>query len=107
MSGTNDRLDAALEVSFDSDAGENLAVREYLHALLVKLWDEGEGFSGKRPFGNSGWEYEIYTPLIRAGFIPGKLDGDGYIDEVDNAQAHAFVRKLIGHALNQEPTDGR
>jgi hypothetical protein len=40
----------------DADA-EN--VREYLKALLTELWREGESFSGKRPFGNSGWEREL------------------------------------------------
>lgn len=43
--------------------GENDAdaktVKEYLKKLLETLWEEGEGFSGKRPFGNSGWEVEL------------------------------------------------
>jgi hypothetical protein len=43
-------------------------VRDYLKGLLQNLWIEGEGFSGKRPFGNSGWEYDLYQPLIAVGF---------------------------------------
>lgn len=41
-----------------NDAGAD-TVKEYLVELLSTLWNEGEGFSGKRPFGTSGWEYEL------------------------------------------------
>lgn len=84
-----------LDVRFDSDAGDNLSVREYLKALLVKLWKDGEGFSGKRPFGNSGWELDLYAPLIRAGAISGLIDDDGCVDEFDEKQASEFVLALI------------
>lgn len=30
------------------------------------LWVEGEGFSGKRPFGNSGWEAELLDTFDNA-----------------------------------------
>jgi hypothetical protein len=86
---------AALEVRFDSDAGDDLTVRDYLRTLLMTLWEEGEGFSGKRPFGNSGWEYDIYKPLIAGGFIPGALDEDGYVNTVDDKIAGAYVCDLI------------
>jgi hypothetical protein len=48
-------MQGALELRFDSDAGDNITIRDYLRILLETLWEEGEGFSGKRPFGNSGW----------------------------------------------------
>lgn len=89
------RLSTALDLRFDSDAGKDLTIRDYLRELLTAVWEEGEGFSGKRPFGNSGWEYDVYVPLIKAGFIGGKLDEDGFVEEVNNRQAHAFVRELI------------
>lgn len=50
----------------ENDAGA-LTVREYLVKLLLEVWQEGEGFSGKRPFGNSGWENELVTPLAENG----------------------------------------
>lgn len=62
-------LDAALDVRFDSDAGAQLTVREYFKELLTELWTEKEGFSGKRPFGNSCWEYEVHTALAKEGFV--------------------------------------
>ncbi len=49
-----------------NDAGVD-TVRDYLKALLLRVWTEEEGFSGKRPFGNSGWKNEVYDALIRGG----------------------------------------
>ena len=56
-------------VRFDSDAGDNLTCRQYLCALLAQLWSERAGFSGKRPFGNSGWEHDILDALHEAGSV--------------------------------------
>jgi hypothetical protein len=81
---------------FCNDFDREVSIREYLHALLDRLWDEGESFSGKRPFGNSGWEYDLYKPLIVAGVIKGSLDIDGYIADVDTAAGNAEVFRLIG-----------
>ena len=92
---TDKGLLEALEVRFSSDAGDNITVREYLCKLLMTLWEEGECFSGKRPFGNSGWERDLYKPLIAGGFIIGELDGQGYVDTVDSAVASAYVCNLI------------
>jgi hypothetical protein len=88
-------LDAALDVRFDSDAGDQLTIREYFRELLTTLWSEGESFSGKRPFGNSGWEYEPIGALVAAGFIPGTGSDDAGWDATDDRQAHAFVATLI------------
>jgi hypothetical protein len=86
---------AALDLRFDSDAGANLRVRDYLCKLLQTLWDEQDGFSGKRPFGNSDWCYDLYQPLIAAGFIPGTLYADGGVEEVDIGVADAYIHRLI------------
>ena len=63
----------------ENDSGAD-TVRGYLVALLTMLWQEGEGFSGKRPFGNSSWEYDLYQPMARAGLITATFDEDGYVD---------------------------
>lgn len=47
----------------ENDSGAD-TVKGYLKALLFTLWDEGEGFSGKRPFGNSAWEYDLTDALV-------------------------------------------
>lgn len=70
-------------------------IRDYLKELLLQLWYEGEGFSGKRPFGNSGWEYELYTPLIAAKVIDGELDENGCVSKVDKDAAHVAITSAI------------
>jgi hypothetical protein len=104
LEGTD--YEAALSVVFDSDAGDGLTVRGYLRRLLLELWDEEEGFSGKRPFGNSGWDWELYRPLVIAGFIAGEMedpDEDGHVWHIrkleDPQKAHAYVCDLILYAL--------
>lgn len=70
----------------DDDSGVDGTVGDYLIALLAVLWAEDEGFSGKRPFGNSGWQNDVYTAL-RVGGVVGddlvKLDEDGYVESCD------------------------
>lgn len=46
----------------DNDSGKN-TVKEYLLELLLTLWKKEESFSGKRPFGNSGWIYDLIIPV--------------------------------------------
>lgn len=46
----NDEFSKALEIRFDSDAGENLTIREYLHDLLSNLIDQRENFDSKGPY---------------------------------------------------------
>lgn len=70
-------------------------VKEYLLALLMELWSRGESFSGKRPFGNSGWEDDLYKPLVAAGAVAGKLDDEGYVESVDDDAAGALIVAAI------------
>ncbi len=92
---------AALEMRLEqSDAGDNITVRDYLRLLLETVWEEKEGFSGKRPFGNSGWEYELYAPLIQCGAIQGTLDEEGCVLSVNREQGQAYVKQLILAVFN-------
>jgi hypothetical protein len=77
-----------------NDAGA-ATIREYLIQLLTVLWRENEGFSGKRPFGNSGWDYDLYGPLIEAGLISGRLDEDGFIEDVDDKAGDRLIFAAI------------
>jgi len=65
-----DQLKQALELRFDSDAGDNLTIRDYFYTLLTAVWNEGESFSGKRPFGNGGWEYRPVPTASESGIRP-------------------------------------
>lgn len=76
------------------DLGEEIAVRDYLKRLLHTLFEQGEGFSGKRPFGNSGWENDLAVPMIVGGFIAGEID-DGYGELADQDAFDALIHKLI------------
>ncbi len=81
---------------YSSDLDETMTIREYFKRLLTQLWMDGECFDGKRPFGNSGWQYDVYAALIKHGIIKGKLDSDGYIDELNEYKAQQFIiEKLI------------
>ena len=90
-----------LELPPDTDGGST--VRAYLIALLDALWSEEEGFSAKRPFGNSGWQYDVYLPMIRAGMIDGQIDGDGYVDRCDVQAADRLILAAIA-ALGEVPS---
>ena len=84
----------AIPMQPENDA-EASTIKEYLIKLLTELWEKGEGFSGKRPFGNSGWEYELYLPLLKAGAVSGKLDEEGYIQDVDTDAANTLIFDAI------------
>ncbi|MFA7250070.1 MAG: hypothetical protein WC273_10615 [Dehalococcoidia bacterium] len=103
----NDQIKAALAVSVGTtDAGPKVkTVRDYLRKLLETVWEEGECFSGKRPFGNSGWDADVIWPLARAGFVNlGKPDEDGDFNYTDaqEAKARKFVSECI-RAMCAEP----
>lgn len=89
-----------LDLRFISDdLGKEVSVREFLCALLQTLWEEKEGFSGKRPFGNSAWDADLAKCLIEHKAVKGTLDSDGYIescdwDEVDKVVIEKGIRKL-------------
>lgn len=78
-----------------NDSGSD-TIGGYLVELLATLWGSGEGFSGKRPFGNSGWEYDLYLPLIKAGLVRGTIDEDGYTPFLPNTTAaHDLIAVAI------------
>lgn len=77
-----------------NDSGAT-TVRGYLVELLAELWRTEDLFSGKRPFGNSGWQYDLYTPMVKAGLTPGHLDIDGYVEDMDTAEADALITAAI------------
>ncbi len=85
-----------LDVEINDDDSGAETIREYFKALLVALFEEGEGFSGKRPFGNSGWEYSLMAGLIKSGHVKGELDHDGYVDSCDDKKFYKLINEAIG-----------
>lgn len=98
---TDKGLLAALAMRFDSDAGPGITMRDYLFLLLSNVWEEGESFSAKRPFGNSGWQWQVYGALAEAGFIEATLADGEIIDMTPDQErtACAYVGRLINAAL--------
>lgn len=80
---------------YSDDLRERLTIGEYLKRLLLKLWEEDEMFSGKRPFGNSGWQFDIYKTLVEHGFVFGEIDNHGNVDEVDILIADGIIQAVI------------
>jgi hypothetical protein len=95
----------ALEWRINSNAGDGITIREYLHKLLTKAYKEGESFNGKRPFGNSGWHRELWRGFVKGGFIAAKHDEsedaeeDREYEEKDSGEADAFGYAVINAAF--------
>lgn len=94
-------LDYVLRLKMTDMEGTEWTICEYLSALLVALWEEGESFSGKRPLGNSGWEYELYEPLIKHKVIEGELDEFGHIESVNTTQGDKVIKDTIEYIFNK------
>lgn len=79
---------------YSNDLDQQITLREYFKKLLIQLWIDEECFDGKRPFGNSGWQYDVYSALISKGIIDGKFNEDGLF-VWDDVHAQQFIIKLI------------
>jgi hypothetical protein len=84
-----------LNLPLDDNDANAKTIKEYLKALLRELWNEQEGFTGKRPFGNSGWDHDLIRPLIKHGLVEGQLDGEGYVYNCNQDQANRLILAAI------------
>lgn len=83
---------AALDMVFTAnDRDQKMTYRAYFNDLLTQVFSESESFSGKRPFGNSGWDFSLICGLVEIGAVAGDYD-DGPDDE---DEANKFVFKMI------------
>lgn len=88
-------IPSILDIPFEwDDAGGLTTLRKSFKLLLKTLFDEGEEFSGKRPLGNSGWEYDLGIGLINAGLLEGDAD-DPNENYFNFADFHNFILKAI------------
>lgn len=98
----------ALNLKVETDIG-TVTIREYLYALLKKLWVHGESFNSKRPFGNSGWQNPLKKPLIEAGFVKGKIvtkdNGFTYIETISDSEFDNFTEKMIYAVFFGKPAE--
>lgn len=81
-------------------------IRRYLKLLLFLVITEQEGFSGKRPFGNSGWIRDLYFPLVKNGVIVGTIlyepNGTCYLDSCDEQSGMEVIKKLIEFVFQED-----
>ena len=83
-----------LDLPMEENDAKAKTIRDYLKALLKTLWQKEEGFSGKRPFGNSGWTWDVYRALVKGGAIEGKIEDNDSIEH-DQDEADRLIFKAI------------
>jgi hypothetical protein len=89
-------LTKALDTKIFCDRDNSImSIREYLYELFSDLFHQGEDFNSKRPWGNSGWQFDVYTALIREGILPGMLDSEGFLNNCDEDECKKFVIEMI------------
>lgn len=90
----------ALNVKINEEDSGATTLREYFKIMLKTIFKEGEGFSGKRPFGNSSWEHSLAIELVKSGVLDGKLlDDDDYFDAEYNSRDFDKLINLTIDAL--------
>jgi len=93
MATPDEILDLPMD-PLNNDAGAS-SVREYLIDLLTLIVEYGDE-AIKRPFGNSGWSYELYRPLAKAGLIEGEYDEEeGWIKRLDIPHGRRLLLEAI------------
>lgn len=90
-------LKEILDIKMQTNDADATTIGDYLVKLLATLWIEGESFSAKRPFGNSGWEDEIYSALAKAGVIPCEWHDEEILELKDCD--YNLANKLIRYAI--------
>ena len=101
-----------LSIPMSSNDANARTVGDYLRRLLLELLTERDGFTGKRPFGNSGWfSGDLVAALVRAGVVDGTLDAEGCVIRCDKAAALILlteaINKLFEACLMPEPDHER
>ena len=83
-----------LDIEFEA-YGEKWTIKSYLIEILATLWQEGERFSPKRAIGDSGWQWEVYSALVREKKVAGNLDERGYAEDVDISASDKLIIEAI------------
>lgn len=88
-----------LSLPMEENDAHAATIGQYLAILLKNVWDAEEDFSGKRPFGNSGWQADIREALIQAEAVEGRIDGDGWMVGYDLSEIDALMRDLFSFLI--------
>lgn len=74
---------------------EGTSLRVMLKDLLTMVLLQGEQFDGKRPWGDSGWEFDIYRAMVLNGFIKGTVDEYGDIYNYSVAECDELILRCV------------
>ena len=97
-----ENLQSVLNAPMKPNDAEASTIGEYLCNLLLALWEEGERFSGKRPFGNSGWEHDIKIALAENDLIGSVIDPyDNTVVDWDDVEAYKVIQDTIKLVFNK------
>jgi hypothetical protein len=77
-----------LDLTLPSNDAGAVTIRGYLIQLLRKLWAEGSG-------GSDDWQWDIYDVMVKAGWVTGLVDEDGFLVSVDTATADKYLDAAI------------
>lgn len=85
-----------LDLEFESgDLNTTISIRDFFKKLLTTLFEKGECFSGKRPFGNSGWDWDLKICLVKNAIIKGEYDSKYDDWDFDSKEADKKILELI------------
>jgi len=87
-----------LKLPMRNDCGP-VTIGETLRAMLRNLIIEGEGFSGKRPLGDSDWYAQFAIALIDGQVVEGIVDSDGEPSEYDWKKVDKALLKAVEAAF--------
>jgi hypothetical protein len=85
-----------LDLPLDHNDADAATVREYLVTLLAVIWDDGDDL---HPFGNSGWKWDLFRALVKAGYANNPFDEVGHYVTPNNDFDKRAAEKLIDSAI--------
>jgi len=87
---------------YSNDLDDNVSIKTYIKEILKVLWLEPDDFNGKRPLGNSGWQFDLYKAMIEKNIIEGEVDDYGCVDSVNMTDADKLIIDYISILLGEE-----
>lgn len=97
MKYTPEQIEHAKALTFYSnDLYQEITIGEWMKRMLLTLFHEEEGFSGKRPFGNSSWKHDAQIALVRIGLVDGDIDREeGWLNDINDEQCETLFNDII------------
>lgn len=88
-----------LATPMEKNSAGAATVGEYLAKLLVTAWTLGESYSGKRPFGNSDWQEELASALLKAGLLEGEWNEAAEYYDYSSRELDLLIEAVVTHVF--------